>query len=98
MKIVEVSRRNPIRPASGRGALKNMKIEKLHLTSQSDTHCASSIPPETEAALQALLSSIEGYKVKLRSVTLIEDPDPNSAWATEGRVAVQMSHNQRINH
>jgi hypothetical protein len=65
---------------------------------QAYPHSVPQVPPETEAAIQALLTSIAGHEVKLRSVRLIEGSAPANSWATQGRVAVQMSHNQRISH
>jgi hypothetical protein len=65
---------------------------------QASPHSVPEVPPETEAVVQALLTSIAGHEVKLRSVRLIEDSGPANSWATQGRVAVQMSHNQRISH
>jgi hypothetical protein len=100
MKIVESASRsrNSLQLARGGGSLKNVKIEEHELASHADANEPPAVPPETEAVLRVLLSSIAGHEVKLRSVKLVEDSDPTNSWATEGRVAVQMSHNQRINH
>jgi hypothetical protein len=100
MKIIERVRRsrNPLQRATRSSILKNMKIEGPKFIAQPDAGETSAVPPETQAVIQVLLSSIAGHKVKLQSVRLIEDSEPTNSWATEGRVAVQMSHNQRINH
>lgn len=100
MKIVESASRsrNSLQLANRRGTLKNIIIEEHELASHAGARCASAVAPETQAAIQALLSSIEGREIEFRSVTVIEDSEPTNSWVTEGRVAVQMSHNQRINH
>lgn len=100
MKIVEraIRSRSPLQRENRGEIATKMKIEQCDLAPQPDANRGSAVPPETEAVIQVLLSSIEGHKVKLQSVRLIEDSDPTNSWATEGRVAVQMSHNQRINH
>ena len=101
MKIVESASRsrNSLQLAYRGGTLKtNMKIEDHELETQADDSEVSAVAPETEAVIRVLLSSIAGHEIKLRSVKLIEDSDPTNSWATEGRVAVQMSHNQRVNH
>ena len=56
---------------------------------------SSEIPPEAEAAIKATLTAFLGHKVRIRSVKLLADPDAATTWATQGRVAVQTSHNQR---
>jgi hypothetical protein len=55
------------------------------------------IPPETQIAIKAALSAFLGHEIRIRSVELVETPDVATAWATQGRIAVQTSHNQRTN-
>ena len=55
------------------------------------------IAPETQVVIKAALSAFLGHEVRIRSVKLLETPDVAAAWATEGRIAVQGSHNQRTN-
>lgn len=100
MKIVESASRsrNSLQLANRRGTLKTIIIEEHELASQAHASEASAVPPETEAVVRVLLSSIAGHEIKLRSVRPIEDSEPTNSWATEGIVAMQMSHNQRISH
>ena len=98
MKIVESASRSRNSLQRSRGTLPTMNNEKCGLAVRADASEGSVVPPEIEAVIRVLMSSIAGHKIKLRSVRLIEDSEPTNSWATEGRVAVQMSHNQRINH
>jgi hypothetical protein len=55
------------------------------------------IPPETQALIKATLSTLLGRKVRIRSMKLLEKADAATTWATQGRIAVHTSHNQRMN-
>lgn len=55
------------------------------------------IPLETQVAIKAALSAFLGHEIRIRSMELVETPHVATAWATQGRIAVQMSHNQRTN-
>jgi hypothetical protein len=56
---------------------------------------STAIPPEIQVAIKAALSASLGHEVRIRSVKLLETPDGASAWSTQGRIAVQTSHNRR---
>jgi hypothetical protein len=58
---------------------------------------STAISPETHVAIKAALSSFLGHDIRIRSVELLETPDVATAWATQGRIAVQTSHDQRTN-
>jgi hypothetical protein len=58
---------------------------------------STAIPPETQVAIKAALSAFLGHEVRIRSVKLLETPEGATAWATQGRIAVQTSHNRRAN-
>jgi hypothetical protein len=58
---------------------------------------STAIPLETQVAIKAALSAFLGHEIRIRSVQLVETPDVATAWATQGRIAVQTSHNQRTN-
>lgn len=53
------------------------------------------IPSETQEAITTALSAFVGHKVRVRSVKLVDYPDAATTWVTQGRVAVQASHNYR---
>ncbi len=53
------------------------------------------IPAETQVAVKEALFTSLGHRVRVRSMRLVENPDGPTNWATQGRVAVQTSHNQR---
>jgi hypothetical protein len=56
------------------------------------------VPAEIQTVIGATLTAFLGNKVRIRSVHLVDTPDETSAWATQGRVAVHESHNQRAKH
>jgi hypothetical protein len=58
---------------------------------------STAIPLGTQVVIKAALCAFLGHKVRIHSVKLLETPDVATAWATEGRIAVQTSHNQRAN-
>jgi hypothetical protein len=58
---------------------------------------STAIAPETQVVIKAALSAFLGHEVQIRSVKLLETPDVAAAWTTQGRIAVQTSHNQRTN-
>jgi hypothetical protein len=58
---------------------------------------STAIPLQTQVAIKAALSAFLGHEIRIRSVELVETPDVATAWATQGRIAVQTSHNQRTN-
>jgi len=53
------------------------------------------ISAETQEAIKATLSAFLGQNIRIRSVKLLQKHDPALAWITQGRIAVQLSHNQR---
>jgi hypothetical protein len=70
-------------------------IEEIAALPSTDESTA--IPLETQAAIKAALSAFLGHEIRIRSVALVETPDVATAWATQGRMAVQTSHNLRTN-
>jgi len=59
---------------------------------------STAIPLQTQVVIKAALSAFLGHEIRIRSVELVETPpDVATAWATQGRIAVQTSHNQRTN-
>lgn len=88
--------------ASGNGDLTkvaNIRIIPSTLTEQltgspGSNHEHSQISPETEEAIKATLSAFLGQKVQIRSVKLVEEPELAATWVTQGRIAIQASHNQ----
>jgi hypothetical protein len=68
--------------------------ESLPMLPQVAQKCPE-IPPETEAVIKATLSAILGRQVRIRFVRPLEKPDAATTWATQGRIAIQSSHNQR---
>lgn len=61
-------------------------------------HEPSQISPETEEAIKATLSAFLGQKIQIRSVKLLESHDLAIPWVTQGRIAIQASHNQFVSH
>jgi len=53
------------------------------------------ISPEIQAVIEATLAACLGHKVQIRSVRLLEEPEAAMAWARQGRIAIQSSHNPR---
>lgn len=80
--IIEIVAAKPTEPIVGRP-----------LTDQE----SAGIAPETQVVIKAALSAFLGHEIRIRSVKLLETPDVAAAWATQGRIAVQASHNQRTN-
>lgn len=68
-------------------------ISVLLPTSQRST----AVSPETHVMIKGVLSTLLGHEVRIRSVELLDTPDAAMSWATQGRVAIQASHNQRTN-
>lgn len=58
---------------------------------------STAISAETQVVVKAALSAFLGHEIRIRSMELVETPDVATAWATQGRIAVQTSHNQRTN-
>jgi hypothetical protein len=50
---------------------------------------------EAQEAIKATLSAFLGQRIRIRSIKLLQKHDPALAWITQGRIAVQLSHNQR---
>jgi len=61
----------------------------------SPTTLDGEISPETQEAIRATLSGFLGQNIRIRSVKVLQKHDPALAWITQGRIAVQVSHNQR---
>jgi hypothetical protein len=57
---------------------------------------STEISPETQEAIKATLSASLGQNVRIHSIKLLENHDPPMTWASQGRMAVQSSHNQRV--
>lgn len=55
----------------------------------------SSIEPETLAVITAAASTFLGRKARIRSAQALPAADGAGAWAQQGRVFVQTSHNAR---
>lgn len=62
----------------------------------SSNHEPPQISRETEEAIKATLSAFLGQKIRIRSVKLVESHSPEANWVTQGRIAIQASHNQFV--
>lgn len=59
------------------------------------TEESTEISPEIRAVIEATLAACLGHKIQIRSVRLLEAPEAAMAWARQGRMAIQSSHNPR---
>ncbi len=59
---------------------------------------AAQISAETQDAIRATLSAFLGRKIQIRSVKPLESHDAAMTWITQGRIAIQASHNQFVSH
>jgi hypothetical protein len=71
---------------------------KEHLRGSLGSDHAVSISSKTEEAITATLSAFLGQKVQIRSIKLLENHDLSVPWVTQGRIAIQASHNQFVSH
>jgi hypothetical protein len=72
------------------------EVRQLQAVPAKSVHPDSTeIKPETEAAIMATLSALLGHQVRIRSVKVVDTPNAHRNWVTQGRIAVQSSHNQR---
>jgi hypothetical protein len=67
-------------------------------TSPGTHHEAAQISGETQEAIRATLSAFLGRKIQIRSVKPLESHDAAMTWITQGRIAIQASHNQFVSH
>jgi hypothetical protein len=67
-------------------------------TSPDTHHEAVQISGETQEAIRATLSAFLGRKIQIRSVKPLESHDAAMTWITQGRIAIQASHNQFVSH
>jgi hypothetical protein len=81
-------------------------IPKIEIVDAKPTEAIAALPftdkstailLETQVAIKAALGALLGHEIRIRSVELVETRDVATAWATQGRIAVQTSHNQRTN-
>jgi hypothetical protein len=59
------------------------------------TSGSTEISAETHDAIKTMLFAAVGHEVRIHSVKLLESPEVPTTWATQGRLTVQASHNQR---
>ena len=58
---------------------------------------AEEIPPETILVLSAAVAAFLGKRARIKSARLVRTA-PSNAWAQQGRVFVQASHNLGVMH
>lgn len=75
--------------------LRPRPLEKLVAMSQAGEP-SDDISPETQEAIQATLSALLCRNIRIRSIKVLQEPDRAMSWVTQGRIAVQLSHNQRV--
>jgi hypothetical protein len=77
-------------------------VKALERTASGETAVAPSqttaateeITPEILRRITETVSGLLGRKVRIRSVKILETPEPTaSSWAQQGRVVIQASHN-----
>lgn len=95
----------PQREISGNGDLTDSgsiriagKVNGKHRTVPHAHHEDGQISAETQEAIGATLSAFLGRKIQIRSVKPLESHDAALTWITQGRIAIQASHNQFVSH
>jgi hypothetical protein len=91
-------------PTAGNGDL--TKVATVQVIAPKSTESLKSLPeeknrmmqisPESLDAIKATLAAFLGQKVRIRSVKLLGTPDPALTWVTQGRIAIQTSHDQYV--
>jgi hypothetical protein len=89
-RVAELGRQQAARAVVGEVAVITASAETASQPKQAQTK------PEIVAALTAAATAFLGKKAKVRSAQLLPAPqDQAGAWAQQGRVIVQTSHNLR---
>ncbi|MFZ0338741.1 MAG: hypothetical protein WAL45_11965 [Terracidiphilus sp.] len=90
-RVAELSRVQATRPVASGVAVISAPVETASQTKQSQAK------PEIVAALTAAATAFLGRKARVRSAESLPGPQQESAgaWAQQGRVIVQTSHNLR---
>lgn len=77
----------------------NSELREIVLQPISSSHVARAsqftkeIKPEILAVIAAAVAAFLGREWSIRSVKVVEEPSTVAAWARQGRVMVQKSHN-----
>lgn len=61
-------------------------------------HEDGQISAETQEAIRATVSALLGREIQLKSVKPVEGHETGMTWITQGRIAIQTSHNQFVSH
>jgi hypothetical protein len=89
-RVAELSRQQAARVPEAEAAVMATPAEIAGQTAQAQTK------PEIVAALTAAATAFLGKKTRVRSAQLLPGAQENAgAWAQQGRVIVQTSHNMR---